>query len=429
MKTSKILIGLIAFLALFSGACKKDSFDYKMATVTVADIDSIYFSAGDVMMIADGKATLQFIVETYKKFKRSDGSVTREFVDFNELPAGSVKVFEEVTNKEIPGMTFSTATMPADTLRFYAQVGSVKSEVKKVALRPAPALPPKVYVDVIFHVWELNPTNRQFDLSSYLPTRYEDLLEGLRVMNEVVNNRIGNASNGASANVEFRMAKKNRLGQDLPQPGYNKIVYSDEVKATVTAATISLADMRTYINNNAATYIWEPSQFLNIHVLPSGATNNSLGKHYPPKQLPPGPNEELIPGITGIATGPDDYIRDFVNATVYMPNTLFHPGPEQRIEIFSFVGHFYGLYPTSEYSTARYHSDYCEDTREYDPQDPRNNFFVAKKVGINGDKFIINNAMDNPRYPSMRNSLTLDQVARMRAVMARCPGRMNTKDQ
>lgn len=428
MNIRKFIIGIVILSSLVYTGCKRDEFDYRMATTSVEEIDSVYFSAGDVMMIADGKASLKFVIETYKKFNKANGTVSRELVDYRELPEGSVKVFETVTNKEVGLTSFSIATMPADTLRFYAQVGNIKSAVKKVALRPNPVLPPKVYVDVIFHVWELNPANSTYDVSSYQPTKYEDIVKGLQIMNDVVNNKIGNSANGAAVNVEFRLATKNQAGQALAIPGYNKIIYSDEVKTNPLTATISSFDFSQYITKNAATYIWSPENYLNVHVIPSGS-NNSLGNLWPPKQLPPGPDETLIPGVPGIASGPSDYIKDFVNVCVFMPNTLFNPGYERRIEIFSYIGNFYGLYPTTSYSTARYHSDWCEDTREYNPQDVRNNFFFPTKVGLNGDKFVIENAMDDTRYPSSRNSITLDQVKRMRAVMARCPGRMNTKPQ
>lgn len=428
MTIRNFIIGLLLLSASLYAGCKKEEFNYQPYHGTVADIDSIFFSAGDVRMIADGKATLKFVIETYKTITKSNGEVVRTFLDYRELPKGSVKVFEEVTNKEVGDTTFIISSMPADTLRFYAQVGNIKSPVKKVALRPVPAAPPKLYVDVIFHVWELNPTNTTYDVSSYQSTKYEDIVKGLQIMNDVVNNKLGNSPNGAPANVEFRLATKNQAGQTLAIPGYNKIIYSDEVKANAVMPTISLADFIQYINKNVATYIWTPESYLNVHVLPSGS-NNSLGNLWPTKQLPPAAGETVIPGMSATSTGPADYVKDFVNVTVFMPNTLFNPGYERRIEIFSYIGNFYGLYPTSAYSTTRAFSDWCEDTPDYNPQDTRNNFFFATKTGLTGEKFVIENAMDDTRYPSSRNSLTLDQVKRMRAVMAKCPGRMNTKTQ
>ena len=420
----KIITALL-FLSLVIAGCKKDGFDYDMYTPTLDDVDSVYFSTGDKSLIVDGRAKLKFIVEAYRNVKRSNGKDSMEFMDYRLLPEGSLKVFESVTGKEV-GMSYSTTQKPADTLMFYAQLGSKKSAVKKVVLRATPALPSKVYVDVIFHVWDLSPANVAYDPSSYQALTYQQILDGMAFMNKVVNNQVGTNPNGASANVEFRLAAKNMAGQALPQAGYNRIIYSDEVKANPLATTIMLTDFIQYINKNTATLIWTPENYLNVHVLPSGS-NNSLGNLQPPKQLPPGQGQTAIPGIPATATGPNDYIKDFTNATVFMPVTLFNPGYERTIQIFSFIGNFYGLYATSSYTTARTHSDYCFDTQEFNNNDPRNGFLAPIKITIDGEKFISDYAMDDTRYPSSRNALTLDQVTRMRAVMARCPGRMNSK--
>lgn len=419
-----ITIGIISFVMLH-GCSKEEEFQYSMYQPTLADVDSIYFSPGDVSLIADGQAQLKFIVETFRKMKRPNATDTMVFFDYRLLPAGSLKIMETVSGKEV-GMTYSTTSIPKDTVKFYAKIDQRQSAVYPVFLRKSPILPSKVYVDVIFHVWELNPTNVAYDPSSYQPISYNQLLEGLRVMNDMVNNKIGTNPNGASANVEFRLATKNPAGQLLAQPGYNLIVYSDEVKTNpLSTNPVAAFDFPQFINKAPNTYIWSPEKYLNVHVIPSGSSN-SLGNLWPPKQLPPGPGETLISGISGIATGPTDYIKNFENAAVFLPNTLFNPGIERRIEIFSFIGNFYGLYATSGYAATRTHSDFCLDTQEFNNNDPRNGFISPYKVSLKNIKFISDYAMDDTRYPSARNSITLDQVTRMRAVMARCPGRMNT---
>lgn len=421
-----IISTITLFIFTFVSGCKQSEFDYKMAETTPTDVTEVYFSTGSEMLITDGKATLKFIVETYKDYKKDDGTIEKKLFDYHTLPEGSVKIYEETTNKEV-GFTYSTTTVTAANPRFYAKVGNVKSVVKEVRLRPNPAPLQKLYVDVVFHVWELNPTNAAYDLSSFQPTEYADIVKGLSVMNDVINNKIGNAPNAAAANIEFRLATKNPAGQNLSLPGYNKIVYSDEIKKIPTARKIEQGDFPSYINLNKATYIWNPKLYLNVHILPWGS-NYSFGNDMPAKQLPPGLGQTLIPGITGIAINDDDYVTSFTTSTVYMPNTLFRPGFERRIEIFSFIGAFYGLFSTSSYVATRFHSDYCEDTPLYNPTLP-NKYDFALKTGFNGEKFIIENAMDDTRYPSSRNSITLDQVNRMRAVMTRCPGRMNSKTQ
>lgn len=417
-----ILAGVLVFSVVLLVGCNKKEFDYQMVENSAQDITEINFYAGSDRLIADGKATLKFIVETYKDYKNSDGTTVKSLVDHTKLPEGTVKFYEETSNKEIES-TYSTTTAPAGSiLRFYAKVGNLKSSVKEVTVRANPSLLPKVYVDVIFHVWELNPANVAFDLSSFQPTKYEDIVAGLQIMNDIINNKVGNAPNGASANVEFRLAKTNAAGQTLEFPGYNKIIYSDEIK-TNPLNPIGLGDFGGYINKNVDKYIWNPKEYLNINIIPSGS-NVSLGNAMPAKQIAPILGEELIAGIAGIAANEDDYVKNFQAATLFMPYTVFRPGYERRIEMFNSIGAFYGLFTTTAYSTTRTHSDYCEDTPQFS-----SNFAFTLQTGIDGEKFIIENAMDDNRYPSNRSSITLDQVNRMRAVMARCPGRMNSKTQ
>ncbi len=423
---NKLIISIGFFSLMLLHACsKKEAFQYNLYKPTLADVDSVYFSPGDVSLIADGQAQLKFIVETYRRMKRDNASDTMEFFDYRLLPEGSLKVMEAVSGTQV-GINYSTTTIPQDTVKFYAKIGDKQSQVYSVFLRPKPTLPSKVYVDVIFHVWELNPANVAYDPSSYQAIKYQQILDGINRMNQVVNNQLGTNANGASANFEFRLATKNASGQILTSPGYDLLTYSDEVKTNPLATGFSAGDFVQYINKNVNKYIWDPAKYLNINVLPVGA-NFSAGNLYPPKQLPPAPGQTLIPGITGVATGPADYVKDFANVTAFVPNTVFFPGYERNIELFYHVAAFYGLYSTSVYVPSRTSSDWCLDTQEFNNNDAtKNNFISAFKISLKGIKFSSEYAMDDIRYPSLRNSITLDQVTRLRAVMARCPGRMNS---
>lgn len=423
----KQIISVLALLAACTfWGCQKDGFNYQMYTPVLEDIDSIYLSATDKMMVADGQATLNFIVEAYRKVHLSKGKDSMMFVDYRELPAGSLRIVEERSGTTV-GMKYTTTTVPFDTVKFHAEIGAVKSPTKSVALRAKPALPAKLYVDVIFHVWELNTTHPTYDVSSYQPVPYEKLQEAINYLNDVVNNKVGHSPNGASANVEFRLAKTNAAGQVLPQAGINKITYSDNVKVNPLATTFALNDYIAFINTNKATMIWNPRQFLNVHVLPFGP-NSAMGNVYPPKQMPVQPGQTAIPGVAGTAANEDDFITDYANACVGFPRTVFFPGYERKIEAFRFIGMFYGLY-TPLYTASRLYSDYCYDTRKFDGQDTRNSYSFATKVSTENEKYVADNAMDDIRYPTLLTSITVDQVARMRAVMTRCPGRMNSKNQ
>ncbi|GEP98446.1 hypothetical protein [Chitinophaga cymbidii] len=422
---NKIITGLALLVIFIHAGCRKDSFDYKMYQPTIDDIDSIYLSTTDKMMVADGQATLNFIVEAYRTVHLSSGKDSLEFVDYRLLPEGSLKIVEERSGTEV-GMSYSTTTVPFDTVKFHAQIGSVKSDTKPVALRPKPVLPSKLYVDVIFHVWELNNTHPTYDVSSYQPVQQAQLEEAIRYMNDVVNNKVGYSPNGASANIEFRLAVNNPAGLELSQPGMNRIIYSDNVKTNPLAVSFGVNDFVNYVNANTGTLIWNPKEYLNVHVIPIGA-NYALGTAYPAKQLAI-PGEDPILGVAGTAASEDDFVMNFANTCAGLPRTVLFPGHERKIEAFRYIGTFYGLY-TPLYSASRLYSDYCYDTRKFDGQDKRNSYSFATKVGIDNEKYIADNAMDDIRYPTLLSSITVDQVARMRAVMTRCPGRMNTKDQ
>ncbi|QEC44611.1 hypothetical protein [Pseudobacter ginsenosidimutans] len=419
------LLCVAALLVLLLSNCKKDSYDYKMYSPALSDVDSIYLSATDKMLIADGQAKLKFIVEAFRLVKLPSGKDSMEKIILDQLPANSIKIIEERSGTEV-GMEYSTSTLPYDTVKFHAVIGDKQSTTKAVALRAKPGLPQKLYVDVIFHVWELNTTHPTYDVSSYQPVTYEMLQTAIQNINSAINNKLSSSPNGASANIEFRLATKNQNGATMIQPGFNKVVYSDNVKVNPLATTFNPNDFTNYINTNKATLIWKPKEFLNIHVLPYGS-NTSMGTARATKQLAPQPGEELIPGVAGIAANEDDFVTDYVNTVCGMPRTLFFPGFERKIEIFQFIGEFYGLYvPT--YRANITNSDYCYDTREYNTSN-QSNYVNALKIGVDNEKYVADNVMDDSRYPSLLNSITLDQVNRMRSVLARCPGRMNAKTQ
>lgn len=419
------LLCVAVLLLLLISSCKKSGFEYKMYQPSVGDVDSIYLSATDKMMIADGQATLPFIVETFRLVKLPSGKDSMEKLDYTQLPAGSLKIIEERSGTEV-GLSYSTTSIPFDTVKFHAEIGSIRSATKSVALRAKPVLPEKLYVDVVFHVWELNTAHPTYDVSSYQPVTYEMLQEAIRNMNNAISNKLSKSPNGTAANVEFRLATKNQNGAVMIQPGFNKIIYSDNIKVNPLAVTFNGNDFIAHANNNKPTMIWKPKEFLNIHVVPYGS-NQSMGTVYPTKQLAPQPGQDPILGVPGTAANADDFTLDFANAVCGMPRTLFFPGFERKIEIFQFVGVFYGLYvPTLKASNL--YSDFCYDTRKHNPQDTRNGN-TAVKVGLDNEKFVTDNVMDDNRYPTLLNAITIDQVNRMRSVMTRCPGRMNTKTQ
>lgn len=413
----KKILFVAGCFSLVLASCKKESFNYDLYKPSVGEIDSVYFSAGAKSLIADGKAALQFVVEAYRKTKvtEPDGSQkdTLVFVDYKNLPEGSLKIFS--TDGRETGLTYSTTDPSAGTIGFYAQIGNVKSATKTVVLRDKQILPEKLYVDVVFHVFELNPNDPNYDKLTYQAVTQNLLESAIADVNNVFNNKLGNDPNGGSANIEFRLAAQNPAGITLDKPGYHMITYD---KSWMNYSFgFSPSDFSKKINVTPS-YTWDPSRYLNIYVIPSGA-NNSMGDNTPKYQIVSS-GEDPIPGINTIITNASELPTDknYETYGVGLPRTLLFPGVGRRIELSPYLGTYYGLKRTAVADASM--TDYCTDTRMYIGT---NQFQSLVKVGIDGDKFLANNAMDDNRYPSLRNTFTLDQVNRIRAVMLQCPNR------
>lgn len=413
----KKLFIIASLLSVVVTACKKEAFNHQLYVPEAGDIDSIYFSAGATSLIADGKATLQFVVETYRTIQVTTPSGTKKdslvFVDYRNLPQGALKI-RQVGGTDA-GMTYSTTSAAPGSVSFYAEAGTVKSQTQMVTLRAPQTLPSKLYVDVVFHVFELNPTDPTYDKLTYQPVTQPLLEEALADANKVFNNQLGNDPNGGSVNIEFRLAAKNPAGATLAKPGYNMITYDKSWRQFATF--YSPTDFYNKVNATAS-YTWDPKKYLNIYVIPGGA-NNSLGDNTPKYQIVPS-GGTAIPGIPTIVTDASALPtnKNYETYGVGIPRTLLFPGTDRRIELSAFLGTYYGLKRTGVSSATT--TDYCNDTRKYIST---NQFTSLVKVGIDGIKFLANNAMDDNRYPSLRNSFTLDQANRIRSVMANCPNR------
>lgn len=414
----KILV-TATIISMIVSACQKKNFEYSLFKPKIDDIDSIYFSAGTTSLIADGKAALQFVVETYRTVQITGPSGLKKdslvFVDYKNLPSGSLKIFKG-DGSEV-GMTYTTSNVANGTVAFFAQIGNFKSKTITVNLRPQQILPQKLYVDIIFHVFELNPNDPTYDKLTYQLVT-QDLLEtAVKDVNKVFNNQLGNDPNGGAANIEFRLATVRPTGTSLDKPGYDMITYDKSWMAS--SYGFSPNDFINKIDSTTG-YSWDPKRYLNIFVIPSGA-NNSMGSVIPKYQIVP-PGGDTILGITSFINDARELPtkKNYETYGVGVPRTLFFPGSDRRIEMSPFLGVYYGLLKTSVVSATT--TDYCSDTRKYIGA---NQLQSLVKVGVDGIKFIANNAMDDNRYPSLRNSFTLDQINRIRKVMIQCPNRLH----
>ena len=404
-------------------SCKKETFDYKVYEANAADIDFIAFSTGSPTLIADGKASLQFVIEAFRKVSLTTASgETKDslmYVDYKSIPKEEVKVF--INGQLIEGTTYTTKELSANVLECYVQIGNAVSEKKHVTILQPKDVGEQRYVDVVFHVLELNTTDEFYDPLTYQEITPKMLTEALAYANEIFNYKVGMDPNGGNAKVEFRLAKKNASGATLAISGYNRIQYDVSWKSN-PILPYNLTNFTAKINSTAA-YQWDKNKFLNIYVYPLAA-NSSLGDYKAKYQIVPA-GETPVKGIANT-----------INSESQIPTTSFHdtyglgvhrsaffPDPSNRIEIASYLATYYAIYPT--HSAGASVEDYVSDTRKYlTGQFQTSNISTSLlKVGIDGQKFLANNAMDDLRYASLRNSLTQGQVERLRKVMEVSPVR------
>lgn len=417
---------IIYFIAVFFAlqGCEKQAFDYEVYQAKVEDVSSLYFSPGSTTLIADGQASLQFVLEAFRSVRIKDGSGqskdTMMFVDYKSLPTDEVKIF--VDGKQVDGMEYSTTDLSKTTISCYAQIGNVKSQVKQVLIRQPKPVSVKRYVDVVFHVFELNPSDVGYDDLIYQDITLKHLEEAIKYANDVFQNKNGKDPNGAAANIEFRLATKNVSGVNLAIPGYNKITYDSSWKASATAS-FTPANFTSKINSTA-TYQWNKDKYLNIYILPF-ALNSTIGNNRAAYQIVAA-GESALGGIANTVTSEAQVpTTDFyTNYGLGIHRTVFFPGSDRKIEIASYLGIYYGLYITSS-ANATAPIDHVADTRKFysGTNQVQNGINNLLKVGIDGEKFLANNAMDDPKYASLRNCFTQGQVERMRLVMERSPVR------
>lgn len=419
---------IVYILVLLLGlqGCEKESFDYQVYQPIASDIDSVGFSTGSPTLIADGKASLQFVLEAYRTVEiKNKAGVTKDtmmFVDYKALAAEDVKVF--VDGKHIEGTTFSTSDLSKTKLSCYAQIGDVKSKTKEVMIRQPKDVGAVRYVDVVFHVLEMNPTDYLYDPLSYQEVSPKMLNDGIAYVNEIFNNKVGKDPNGGAAKIEFRLAKNNAAGALLSTPGVNKIIYNESWKpvGTLHTTTYKVTDFINKINATVA-YQWNKDKFLNIYVIPS-SPNNSVGSFRAGYQIVPA-GETAIKGIDKIVQSAAEVPTNSFYETygLGIHRTAFFPDPSNRIELASYFATYYATYPT--HSTGTTVDDFVSDTRKYltGSNQATNSSAGLLKLAIDGEKFLANNAMDDIRNASLRNSLTQGQVERIRLVMDRSPVR------
>ena len=130
---------------------------------------------------------------------------------------------------------------------------------------------------------------------------------------------------------------------ELQKPGYNRIDY-DENNIKPSSWGFDVSSFIAYINENA-NRIWDPEKYLNIVVIPSGA-NMSMGTKTPQWQVVADGEEPIagIPNVVDDYTIPTEIMQTLVSVYLRLYFVLVQG---KKIELYPFVGSFYGILGTN----------------------------------------------------------------------------------
>lgn len=262
------------------------------------------------------------------------------------------------------------------TIPFYAISGENKSEVKYIISREKPDLSRVYSLPVIFHLVG-RPNSYQFK-SEEIP----GILEKTNAHFRNEQRPFRKSHNAVESGIQFTLALTDTLGNLLEEPGIHRI----ETDVIVFPFNSDLT------NKFVFEHLWDPEKYVNVFIMDltkAGGFAN-YPREYPADQVPP-LNFNYMAAVDPTSS----------NKSLTLTHELGH---------FLGLRHIFNLdenYPCED-------GDGFPDTESY----LRNKdlFTYHLPIFCNGIPFFSTNQMD---YVGVRNSFTLDQVLKMREVVAK----------
>lgn len=418
----------LIIVLLITSACEKDDDFFFDNLVTVGDIKLIRLRADHNTLLPDGKATMKFYAEAYNIVElpnytptyQGDSAIYESGMirDTSLIPADllPVDLFHLVddSGQEYPDFSFSTTDVQERTIRFCVKAGELISETIEVSVRPLPVDKyNEITIPVIFHI--LNPAKNP----SIAPIEItpETVMKNIERLNGVFNAKATTDPNGGNAKIIFKPAEYDNNGIKLDYPG----VHYHEIGNTVILEESD--DYLDYIMSKGTVLMYDYRHFLNIWLINNSKSSSSIVTAPTVIDRP----EDPIPGLNA-GEMPEDFPLKPTDVGFFIDMSYFL-NPLQttdHFEISTVMAQYLGLLSTQAsevYGETNFidgDTDYCEDTPYY-----WNDFssifkYNSKVPDENTLYFTSYNIMD--RY-SYKNSISIDQVARIRLHLERCPSR------
>lgn len=420
----------LMLIPLFIGGCEKDNDFFLENPVTERNIKLVRLRADHNTLLPDGKATMKFYAEAYNILELPDYTPTYEedsaiyipgivrdtsLIPADLLPTGLFRLLDDSGN-EYSDFSFSTTDTQERMIRFHVEAGELTSEEVEIRVR---SLPQEKYEEIeiplIFHVLNpaKNPSIAPIDVTP------ETVEKNVMRLNDVFNGKATTDPNGGNARITFRLAEYDNNGIKLEYPGvhYYELSSSDVLKES--------DDYENYVMSKGNTLMYDYRNYLNIWLINEPRVSSFIVRgptviDWPEKPIP-GLNAKALPET--FPERPTD-IGFFVNMS-YFVNPL---QSADYFEISTVMAQYLGLLTTrgveayGETNFVNGDTDYCSDTPYY--WNEFSSVFKNNSKGNSTDEntlyFTSYNVMDSYSY---KNSITVDQVARIRLHLERCPSR------
>lgn len=411
------IIAYILLIGLFF-SCEKSEYETWLYEPGVEAVDSVAIYPNSPVLIANGKAQLNFLVKAYSfvKDKRTieqviNGEHIVKDSVFTKVAAMKMDRFKssdiQIKTRDgrvIDGQKFSTTEGAGTDVEFVCIIHGMESKPCKVHLIAEPVMDfPTITVPVVFH---LLATDKNVNKYNGITT---ELLQGfIDRANKVFSGSYAHDPVAVDSKIRFELATVDVQGNKLATPGVNR----------VAMGTPAYGEVAAYINKNL---LWNPNRILNIWV-----NDEIYGTDaYAPAYILD--NGTVVSGLEmeSVATADEASFTSYKEAGITLSVSSIFSINKGGYEYY--LGKHFGLMPTvySTYSGIPFVDgdvDFCSDTYTYELGP-----IALEKYTYSDDKqapviyYNSHNIMDES---SASTSLTYEQALRIRTVLENCPGRM-----
>ena len=401
MKTKYFIYPLL----MFSGLCACTPDEDELVDFSDFQIAKVELGADHRQLIADGISTLTLNPMLYQPYKiqTDDGRDTIVYgkIPVDRLAEGTVQYFLEDGTPLKEGK-YRTTDLSKSEQGFYVTANGLKSDVFKVSIREpfAEDAYETITYPVVFHLIQ---DKTKVELGQGVGA---DIVN--YAFNTIYNCFARTAAfspNGADTKIRFRLAEYDPNGRKMEEKGINRYSLS----------TSDLNNLNPEKIKNNPKICWDYKRYLNIwivenmgnsvstphYILNTADLNQIQGVSFEQLSLEEIEKQEYSLTDIGLIYG----ARDFAIEDVGYPTQM---------------GKFFGLLDTENQK-----EDYCEDTFAYNTyKEPGNTALEGSnsrlKISTDGLIFYSVNIMDASSY---KNTISMDQVKRIRTITDNCPHR------